>query len=230
MSELKLIINNIYQYIRNINLLYTTYLFIKRDTRLLNEKTDLVIEGFPRSGNSYLLAFIQVVSKKKLKISSHTHKISNIFNSIKKNLKLIILIRDPINTIVSNYIYYNKNKDINHLLRLYLSYYESLLKIQRNKKIIFFDFRKINNNKYIFNILNKLKISRQKKIKKLSLKVLKRYDQNSIFWANKVDTKSFHHKKKNKFNKKIIKKKIRSNKVLLEQCNILYKKIIFKNF
>ena len=65
MSELKLIINNIYQYIRNINLLYTTYLFIKRDTRLLNEKTDLVIEGFPRSGNSYLLAFIQVVSKKK---------------------------------------------------------------------------------------------------------------------------------------------------------------------
>lgn len=68
---------------------------------LVNNNTDLTIEGFPRSANSFLEAAINEVSAKPLLISHHVHARANIYRSIKLRVPCVVLYRNPVDAIVS---------------------------------------------------------------------------------------------------------------------------------
>lgn len=108
-------------------------LFTSRDT-------DIVIEGFPRSGNSYSCAYFELAnSDPKIKIANHLHVPANIIRGVQMRKPVIVLYRRPLDAVVSqislgietNLI--NKNRlspyqmiAVNQYFRRYIKFYRAL--------------------------------------------------------------------------------------------------------
>lgn len=67
----------------------------------LVESADLVIEGFPRSANSYALQAMRVASNDELEIRGHTHSYATVLNSVKAHKPCIVLVREPAMAVAS---------------------------------------------------------------------------------------------------------------------------------
>ncbi len=63
--------------------------------------TDIVIEGFPRSGNTFAVVALQLVQERPLSISRHTHAPAQILSGVRHGKPALVLIRDPIDAVVS---------------------------------------------------------------------------------------------------------------------------------
>ena len=91
---------------RNV-ILYKIYFFLIRSrignkVYLPNSSDDLYVDGFPRSGNTYLVGMINNVFKKELKLGSHhLHSIAGLKMAIKFKLKIFVLVREPTQAITS---------------------------------------------------------------------------------------------------------------------------------
>ena len=68
---------------------------------LISPDTEIVIEGFPRSGNTFAVVAFQLAQKKKIKIAHHLHAEAQILEGVKRSLPVIVLIREPLATIRS---------------------------------------------------------------------------------------------------------------------------------
>lgn len=68
---------------------------------LVTNKTDLTIEGFPRSANSFLEAAINRSAAQQLRISHHVHSRANVYRSIKLKVPTVVLFRNPVDAVVS---------------------------------------------------------------------------------------------------------------------------------
>ena len=110
----------------------------KRQTsRFVTVKTDITIEGFPRSSNSYLSRLVRHLNPK-LQIATHLHSNANVVQSLKWNIPTVVLIRNPKDAIVSlaaltHEIDTRKNNplrkiDFDKSIRDYIRFYKPLLK------------------------------------------------------------------------------------------------------
>jgi hypothetical protein len=70
-------------------------------TRRLADDTDLVIEGFPRSGNTFAYFAMRHASHDRLKIASHVHTPSQVKAAVALRLPTVLVVRDPLDTVVS---------------------------------------------------------------------------------------------------------------------------------
>jgi hypothetical protein len=71
-----------------------------RDRRV-TRRTALVIDGYPRSGNTYARAAFDYANGTTLRVSSHTHDPAAIIRATKYRLPTLVLIRDPLATMAS---------------------------------------------------------------------------------------------------------------------------------
>lgn len=69
-------------------------LFRTRRHGLLSATTELTIEGFPRSGNSFALRAFESVNPD-VSVAHHTHAAAQVIGSVKRGLPTLILIREP---------------------------------------------------------------------------------------------------------------------------------------
>jgi hypothetical protein len=129
--------------LENFSWLYITLLKIKYRkhyfiSRIVSKSTDIVIEGFPRSANSFACrAFEKSQNGKSIIIATHTHSHAQIIESIKLGKPTIVLIRKPEECIVSlkalNLQTHSgdetifKKYPINEYIRWYIRFYKSLL-------------------------------------------------------------------------------------------------------
>lgn len=72
-------------------------------TRVASPQTDIAIEGFQRSANSFAVQAFRSVNEasKKLRIATHLHSPANVYQSIRYKLPTMVLIRNPDECIVS---------------------------------------------------------------------------------------------------------------------------------
>jgi hypothetical protein len=89
------------------------------------EKTDIVIDGFPRSANTYATYAFDVAQSKKLIIANHIHKKSQFLLAKKYNIPAILLIRKPLDCISSLLIRQPKY-DPATLFKSYYQFYDTL--------------------------------------------------------------------------------------------------------
>jgi hypothetical protein len=68
---------------------------------LIAPDTEIVIEGFPRSGNTFAVAAFQQAQKRQIKIAHHLHAEAQILEGVKRSLPAIVLIREPLAAIRS---------------------------------------------------------------------------------------------------------------------------------
>lgn len=70
--------------------------------RLVKKSTDIVIEGFPRSGNTFVTAaFVFAHKAHPKKIASHLHAELQVLNAAKYDIPCVVIIRNPRDAILS---------------------------------------------------------------------------------------------------------------------------------
>lgn len=73
--------------------------------RVVRRGDDLVIEGFPRSANSFVLAIFRVSQDPDLKIANHFHSPAQFVLARRYGVPAVLLIRDPRDSVLSMMIY-----------------------------------------------------------------------------------------------------------------------------
>jgi len=68
---------------------------------LISDRTELVIEGYPRSGNTFAVAALQFAQPRALNIARHTHSPAQVIEAARRRLPLLVLVREPRDAAVS---------------------------------------------------------------------------------------------------------------------------------
>lgn len=94
----------------------------------LGKDTAIVIEGYPRSGNSFAFtAFNLAQGDPPVRVAHHLHTASVVIAAIRAAIPSIVLVRNPEDAIISHIIY-SQNLTIRQCLKSYLDFYQPLLK------------------------------------------------------------------------------------------------------
>ena len=107
-------------------------------SRKLTESTDLVIEGFPRSGNTFTTFAIQDASRYELTIASHVHQPSQIKLALGRGLPTVLVIRDPLSALASHLVY-DHRFSTSSVIGEYCSYHRQLVPYAERLFICEFD-------------------------------------------------------------------------------------------
>ncbi|MCB2171311.1 sulfotransferase domain-containing protein [archaeon] len=112
---------------------------------------DLCIDGYPRSANSYAVNLAGNFNPS-LRIVHHIHSQVIIRKAVKHGIPTIVLIRNPRDAIVSEYIRmkYSTNKEpsIDYLIQKYIDYYNTVSDVLSSVSLV--PFSEITNNPVSF--------------------------------------------------------------------------------
>jgi hypothetical protein len=68
---------------------------------LVDENTDICIEGFPRSANSFAVAAFRHAQDEPISIAHHNHVPAPVLAAVRRGIPTIVLIRDPVEAVIS---------------------------------------------------------------------------------------------------------------------------------
>ena len=88
--------------------------------------TELVIDGFPRSGNTFALVAFEVAQPAPVRVAHHTHASAQVVAAARSGLPVILTVRRPIDAVVSHCQYYAEVSMTTALLT-YLVFYRRCL-------------------------------------------------------------------------------------------------------
>jgi len=89
---------------------------------LINNGTEIVIEGYPRCANTYAVAALWVTQNRKINVARHTHAIAQIIRAFEKRLPTLLLLRKPEDAVLS-YVIREENVDISLAIQRYIDFY-----------------------------------------------------------------------------------------------------------
>ena len=92
----------------------------------LARDTDVVIEGFPRSGNSFAVAAFRRAQDRPVHIAHHLHAPGHVIAAVRKGIPTLVVIRDP-GQAVPEFAASKPNLSVRAILRGYVRFYEPLL-------------------------------------------------------------------------------------------------------
>jgi len=92
---------------------------------LISDDSDLVIEGYPRSANSFAVVAFEMAQSRRVKTTHHLHLPINVALAAKKNMPCLVLIRDPDQAVLSLAVSFLKC-DIGQALKEYVRFYTAV--------------------------------------------------------------------------------------------------------
>lgn len=114
---------------------YTVYPLKTKNKKLcFNRSTELVIEGFPRSANTYSVVAFEMAQTRKVKIAHHLHVPAQIMKAVKNNIPVIVLIREPVEA-VSSLLVRHPHLNMKMCFKEYIGFYDSIYKY-RGKYVV----------------------------------------------------------------------------------------------
>lgn len=121
-----------------------------RTKKYATKNTQLTIDGFPRSANTYSFVAFSILNNN-INVAHHSHANSQIIFSVKEGIPTLLLIRNPIDAVISYYIYLDKEISLRILLKSWYDFYKPLVALKEKMVIGNFndcinDFGKIINN------------------------------------------------------------------------------------
>jgi hypothetical protein len=124
---------------------------------MLNEESEIVIEGFPRSANTFSVVAFRFAQKRKINIAHHLHVESQVIEGVKKGLPVVVLIRNPDEAMKSLMVREPKMK-AEYGFKRYCEFYSSVKKLR--SKVVIAEFKEITNNysKIIENVNAKFNV------------------------------------------------------------------------
>ncbi len=91
----------------------------------VNRATQLVIEGFPRSGNTFAVVAFRQAQQESISIASHLHAPAQVIRAARWKIPTLILIRNPADAVVSLVIRH-PHISTTWALKSYISFYETI--------------------------------------------------------------------------------------------------------
>ena len=110
---------------------------------LYSDSKEIVIEGFPRSANTFAVVAFRKAQNREVKIAHHLHVEAQILCGVKENKPVIVLIRNPEDAIKSLVIR-NPKLSINWCLDRYINFYKAVEKVA--KDVVIADFLTVIKN------------------------------------------------------------------------------------
>lgn len=104
----------------------------------ITRETKLVIEGCPRSGNSYALAAFRYANGPAVKVTSHRHSPTAVRTGLRRGIPVMVIIRHPRATIASGLQYY-PDQPPQWAIEVYRSFYEGVLPVADRVMIVTFE-------------------------------------------------------------------------------------------
>lgn len=117
---------------RNYPVIFYKLMRLRRRYRelLINADTEVVIEGYPRSANTFAVAAFQIAQARAIQMGRHTHAIAQLKEAVRRGLPTIVLIRKPVDA-VSSYVIREPAVDVGLAIRRYINYYEAVRVLRR---------------------------------------------------------------------------------------------------
>ena len=100
---------------------------LHKKTKICRPQTDLCVEGFPRSANTFCVDFLAYLCRTEnlqLNFAHHTHSPLNVELAIKLEKPCLVLIREPVSAITSFAIY--SGARISAVAQRYLEFYKDI--------------------------------------------------------------------------------------------------------
>lgn len=95
-------------------------------SRKITDHTDLVVEGFPRGGNTFTVFALRDASKHELDIVSHVHHPSQVKHATARNVPTVLVVREPV-PVLASYLVFGKHGRPATVIREYCAYHRVLL-------------------------------------------------------------------------------------------------------
>lgn len=148
--------------------LFIKYRTPQKQELLVSKEKNLVIEGFPRSANSFVYTAFKVSQDEKLQIAHHLHHEAQLFLAARHKIPTVVLIREPFEACISTAIF-NNEKSILKSLNEWIRFYKTVE--QLHDKIVICDFKDATYNiNALFHKINKKYKTNFKKVKMISLR------------------------------------------------------------
>lgn len=112
-------------------------------SRRITDETRLVVEGFPRSGNTFASYAIWHAAGSGFQLSSHIHHLAQIRLARRQNLPIVLAVREPIGTLAS-YLIAGPHGRPRGALKEYISYYSGVLPMVDDLLVV--DFTEISTD------------------------------------------------------------------------------------
>jgi hypothetical protein len=105
---------------------------------MVRRDTELVIEGFPRSANTFAVVAFEIAQQRKVRIAHHLHAQAQVIRAVTLGIPACILIRKPLDAIRSLMV---RHKHVTWTAALlhYLGFYEELLSLRSQFVIATFE-------------------------------------------------------------------------------------------
>ena len=110
---------------------------------VINPATEIVIEGYPRSGNTFAVVALQFASNRVINIAHHLHAPAQVLRGVERGLPVLVLIRDPVDAIVSQAIRHPR-LSLRDCLVTYTSFYRRLLPVA--DRVVKGHFKQVTSN------------------------------------------------------------------------------------
>lgn len=107
------------------------------DPRYVTDSTDIVIEGFPRSANTFSTMAFAMSQTRPVSVAHHRHAAAQIVAGVRRGLPTILLIRDPVDAVASLMIRYPVFP-ARQAFRRYILFHRSVLPLR--EKLVVSDF------------------------------------------------------------------------------------------
>ena len=107
--------------------LFMPYMRLRgRNTRLLaGSSTEIVIEGYPRSGNTFAVVAFRLAQNRDVRIAHHLHAPAQVIWAVRRRLPALVLIRKPADAVLSLLIR-DPSASVTHEIRRYTRFYGAL--------------------------------------------------------------------------------------------------------
>jgi hypothetical protein len=109
-------------------------------SRQITANTELVVEGFPRSGNTFTVFALQDAASNQIQLSSHVHHPSQVKHAVMKGIPVVLVVREPI-SVLSSYLTYGPHGRARDVLKEYHSYHQEL--VPYVDRVLVLDFEEI---------------------------------------------------------------------------------------
>jgi hypothetical protein len=96
---------------------------------VLSDRTDVVIEGYPCSGNSFAVAAFALAQPTPIDIGHHTHTPAHLMAAVRRRVPAVALIREP-DDAVRDFLDTRPSLTLRQAMRGYVRFYEPLLSIR----------------------------------------------------------------------------------------------------
>ena len=107
-------------------------------SRALNPRTEIVIDAFPRSGNSFATVAFQDAQVKNVAVAHHFHAAASILYGASHSIPSLTFVRNPDDACLS-YALFSRTEDLDSVFQEYVNFYELILPVRQKLVVARFE-------------------------------------------------------------------------------------------